>query len=406
VKTAAYRTKKIKIIDISFYAFSDDAPLKVWAAGAGGWYELQTPTKHFEEVFLRMKEAVAMIYFLADRYRNARITSSSRALKEQEKYVKKQFTEFLSTEYCIRTDKHDVIEGFHSHRDFLIKSMLDGHDGLAWEASPVLKYYKRHFPEAYAAAVVIVGGKSEDSAVEEEKTEVVTSQVQAKTKGSHSSTVTNKKTNGLRASKMTPIETESEEENEDEDVAGLKPKTPARESPVAGKRKSVLRPKSNQASKKYTLRRTRGQEVSEHEGSSEENTEDEGDEDMPMNPTPSKVVKKERTSLIEEILSVNPQLASDLPGYYRPNLPGDTWQCPYDGCTRKVWDASTLVGIEIIKTHFSATHAETAEDLISSEARPWVSVDHLLERVKGITGLQAEMSSLGGGFPKPIIRRY
>ena len=63
-----------------------------------------------------------------------------------------------------------------------------------------------------------------------------------------------------------------------------------------------------------------------------------------------------------------------LPSYYEPHGPGDTWQCPYDGCVYKVWDARKPASVEMIKKHFVTTHASNAEDLIYQESKPWVSV--------------------------------
>ena len=44
------------------------------------------------------------------------------------------------------SDVDDVREAFHEHREFLITSMLDSQEGLDWDQTPMLNYFKWKFP--------------------------------------------------------------------------------------------------------------------------------------------------------------------------------------------------------------------------------------------------------------------
>lgn len=92
--------------------------------------------------------------------------------------------------------------------------------------------------------------------------------------------------------------------------------------------------------------------------------------------------------------------------YYEPQGPGDSWSCPYEGCNTEVWAARTPDSISLINDHFTKSHAGTAEELILSQCRPWLSVDHLLNRVRGITSFGANDTLGLMDMPSPVIRRY
>ena len=43
-------------------------------------------------------------------------------------------------------DVDDVREAFHEHSKYLVTSMLDDQEGLNWDGSPMLNYFKWKFP--------------------------------------------------------------------------------------------------------------------------------------------------------------------------------------------------------------------------------------------------------------------
>ena len=211
------------------------------------------------------------------------------------------------------------------------------------------------------------------------------------------------------------------------------------DSVTGHQRKSVLRPKSSKASKKFQGRHRNSLSTKEewlYQGNDLEDPGDDGeDEPVPVSPTVS--MKNGLTNGTANGTTHKPQSTENgpkksewstgagdpLPSYYEPRGPGDSWTCPYDGCVHQVWAAREPSSIEMIKDHFVKTHAGNAEDLITQESRPWASVEyvlpnqrpvsriansdsHLLERVKGIASLQAQVAPNQVGLPSRIIRRY
>lgn len=43
-------------------------------------------------------------------------------------------------------DVEDVKDGFNEHREFLISQMLQKHEGINWEGSPIANYFLENFP--------------------------------------------------------------------------------------------------------------------------------------------------------------------------------------------------------------------------------------------------------------------
>ena len=159
---SAYQNQIIAIQDVATYSFSlfDDGSFGFWAAGKAGWFEVTKPAKSFKKIFEEMQEATSMFYFLADKCGSARNNMTHCSVKAQNDYIKYLFSEvglssnvcfptdgsqYLNSNNCRRDDIDDVREGFHQHREFLIKSMLEGQEGLDWESSPIFRHFKRTF---------------------------------------------------------------------------------------------------------------------------------------------------------------------------------------------------------------------------------------------------------------------
>ena len=156
------------------------------------------------------------------------------------------------------------------------------------------------------------------------------------------------------------------------------------------KRKSNLRPRSNEYAKKSTGRLQSLRASEEEQGNEDDEAQgaqirmegsipnrkrsDYADVFLPP-PTalPLKAQKKTPQKMEKEAhvkVANNP-----LPSYYEPRGPGDTWICPYDGCNKRVYQAKETYAVEMIKDHFVKTHANNAEDLINQESRPWTSAE-------------------------------
>ncbi|MCJ1478800.1 hypothetical protein MMC13_007484 [Lambiella insularis] len=171
------------------------------------------------------------------------------------------------------------------------------------------------------------------------------------------------------------------------------------------KSRSILRPRINKASKKFMGRHQTIRADTKEEAYQEEDVESpyavEGTQKAPTMVTSAGNGPGLKISLQASIWSS--RAGEPLPSYYKPRGRGNAWTCPYDGCVHQVWDAGQAASLDMIKSHFAKTHAGSAEHLINKESRPWISVDHLLERVKGIASLQPPRQV---GLPPRIVRRY
>ncbi|MCJ1281584.1 hypothetical protein MMC26_000904 [Xylographa opegraphella] len=372
VLTSAYRNRPITIDNVATYSFSvfEDGSFGFWAAGKAGWFEIKSMAKGYRKIFQDMKEATGMFYHLADKYRNCRTTMPKQSAKKLETHVKIQFRDYRRSTYCQKEYGDDIYDRFYHHREFLIKSMLEGQEGLEWKESPALRHFKSKFPEDYALLYDIVmeapKGTTEaqpDDGPRYEKVYQTVAKSPAPQRPRRESMVND------------PTE---EEDDELDSVSGHH-------------RKSVLRPKSSKASKKFMGRHRNSLSIKEewlYQGNDAEDSGDIGEDvEAPVSPTMS--MKNGVTNGTPNGTTKKPQLTEKspkksewatttgdpFPSYYEPRGPGDTWTCPYDGCVHQVWAARDPSSVNMIKDHFVTTHAGSAEDLINQESRPWVSVE-------------------------------
>ena len=182
----------------------------------------------------------------------------------------------------------------------------------------------------------------------------------------------------------------------------------ANPSAIRRKRRSTLRPRRDKSSKSYRGS-TAYQIHDEALGSSEcshgsaiklDNIKI---SNPSLNPGPAHGPNDRASATHESHHSAN---QDTQPLYCKPRGPGDMWFCPYDGCNRKVLEAKKPDSITLIKDHFSTAHAANVETLVNSECEPWVSVDHLVRKIKGIKPIRALPASQGSEFSPHVIRRY
>lgn len=107
-------------------------------------------------------------------------------------------------------------------------------------------------------------------------------------------------------------------------------------------------------------------------------------------------------------------IVSELLPSYEAQGPGDVWTCPFDGCSHKVYGASTESSQRLIREHYH-THAVQSQaqlDLIYKEKRPYLPVSNLIKKIREMATQRKHASppdSLSGdGFvkakAKPIER--
>ncbi|KAL4940903.1 hypothetical protein BDV06DRAFT_12831 [Aspergillus oleicola] len=209
----------------------------------------------------------------------------------------------------------------------------------------------------------------------------------------------------------------SDEESDREQRKGRRPRH----------RKSVLRPKSQIASKR-TGKRTRSA-AAEYDLSNDDDNHDAMDEyetpskvrghDLVRDPLSTRAKRRtrsilsdtfttpiiKRTPLQETLQSRNTSVSAaehipDSESPHDPNAPADTWICQVPGCGKTIAKSTSKRGREMIQDH-SLAHADDTKaklDLVVAEQRLNVnlSVDNLLSRIRGMGNLDGALAALSG----------
>lgn len=99
-----WRSKRVEITNVSFWAFSEDSDKSVslWASGRAGWFELHDPVPQYREIYDGMTEAVSMLYHLADKYKRSRKNATYLSLKEMNRHVRSVFRDVRIQDHCLR----------------------------------------------------------------------------------------------------------------------------------------------------------------------------------------------------------------------------------------------------------------------------------------------------------------
>ena len=292
--------------------------------------------------------------------------------------------QYPRSSYCQKKYTDDICERFYHHRDFLIKSMLEGQEGLEWKESPVLRHFKSKFPvclqpacdQSYAPVLIHF---QEDFAilndiVMEAPKGTIETQPEDGPRYERVYQVEVKSSEPQRARRETMVADLSEEEDDDMD------------SGSSHQRKSILRPRSSKASKKFMSRHRNSLSLKEewlYQGNDSEDLDGNEEHDCMVVPPATGIKNGITNGTTNRYADKDSPKTSEwsnstggpLPSYYEPQGDGENWTCPYDGCMHKVWAARESSSLDMIKDHFVETHAGNAEDLIYQESRPWVSVE-------------------------------
>lgn len=71
---------------------------------------------------------------------------------------------------------------------------------------------------------------------------------------------------------------------------------------------------------------------------------------------------------------------------YKPQGPGDTWTCTFDGCIHRIYGATAPASRELIKEHYRghAVSAQAQMDLVYKEERPYLPVGNLIQKIRAM----------------------
>jgi hypothetical protein len=131
------------------YGQLTDGRTCVWAAGRAGWYTVN-PSRKYRKIHDQMCEAVEVLYFIADAYRHERTEGRGKNKRTLPDYtIQELFAKYASDQLTSdnASDGEDII---YKHKNFLITSMLEGKEGLAWRKYPLYKHLHKRFPDTFA----------------------------------------------------------------------------------------------------------------------------------------------------------------------------------------------------------------------------------------------------------------
>ncbi|KAF2767779.1 hypothetical protein EJ03DRAFT_328965 [Teratosphaeria nubilosa] len=157
LKTAA-RGANVVLHNVRSFAYGEfeDGNIAIWAAGHAGWYTLK-PARAYRAVHQDMVQAVKMLYFVGDAFRDQPSLDALRTMPSEdipnallvrpgdlfEKYARDHLG---GEEKAIEAE-----EMVYHHRDFLLSSMIAGKEGMDWEGNMLFTHLQSIVPDEYEA---------------------------------------------------------------------------------------------------------------------------------------------------------------------------------------------------------------------------------------------------------------
>ncbi|KAK0664310.1 hypothetical protein DIS24_g744 [Lasiodiplodia hormozganensis] len=141
----------VELTNVTRFAYGqyDDGEVAIWAAGQAGWFKIAEPpaarggNNAYKDIFKDMVDAINVLYFLADVYRENRGDGSAKAIFKR--YATENPNRFSSPK--------QAAEAIYKHKEFLILSMLRGKEleDPAWNYTDIFLHLKSKFPVEYEA---------------------------------------------------------------------------------------------------------------------------------------------------------------------------------------------------------------------------------------------------------------
>lgn len=155
VSGATHTNKRInlELTDVCTFSYGElgDGSVALWAGGKSGWFKVK-PGRAYQPMYEEMQEAVKLLYFVADSYKEKRKEKGVGRGKKATLLPPYSALE-LAGKYAVtilRTEDADEgFDKFEEHREFLIASMLAGKEGLDWAAYPIWSYMQEMFPGVF-----------------------------------------------------------------------------------------------------------------------------------------------------------------------------------------------------------------------------------------------------------------
>ncbi|KAK0927515.1 hypothetical protein LTR91_010194 [Friedmanniomyces endolithicus] len=153
-------TALIDIRPVKSFAYGqfEDGTIALWAGGRAGWFRFQ-PTRAYRETYDEMIEAIKMLYFVADAYREERKYGKGRKAVVLPPYEASEiFGKYAQEVLGIPTAVDEAATKVYEHVDFLFASMLAGKEGIDWMQNPLYLHLLEKRPLEHATVVRRVAG--------------------------------------------------------------------------------------------------------------------------------------------------------------------------------------------------------------------------------------------------------
>ena len=290
-------------------------------------------------------------------------------------------------------------------------SMLDDQEGLNWDGSPMLNYFKWKFP---VSAPLLLRVKKTSSWLKQDDFSNAAARIPAKEPTALQS-IENNSDRPRKRKSQSPEDSEasapkrrkrgrprsSEIQHPHTPITDCNPgispsgddERGAIPNVVTRKRKSILQPSGGKYSKKAAGRRKGPAAMTSANDSQAASDEELAADDSPIttlrNAKDLKLLTNPPTNRLTPDPDDHPPSPKFLPRKYLelkvvsydlpstdPQGPGDLWTCTFEGCYHRVHEASTAAGKKRIKEHFKthATQAQEKIDLVLDESRPYLPV--------------------------------
>ncbi|KAI9718422.1 MAG: hypothetical protein M1812_004143 [Candelaria pacifica] len=362
---------KVRKVDRFSYGQFEDGEVGLWAAGKAGWYQI-SPSRDYKPIYDDMVEALKVLYFVADKYRHQKLKKKAHYSGSAETLFN-EYVEFTNGRCASSTDAEAI---FYKHRQFLIVCMKAGKEDVVWTKTPLYHHLRKKFPHDFKLTRQEEDGQGSSNvplpeAAETKKDTPVRKPYQGKSTSTLRPTGTKILSKGSKRVKIeqddgTDVEEEISTPTKRKDTIPTEEQPPKRPAPGVGNRRNrsaVPAP----------------------------------DELPPQHPSSSPPPRKKRLIL----------KATPIPGT-SANGPGDSWTCEIDGCSYKVYAASTEASKVHIDRHYEE-HAASAKrmiDLVLGESKrdnqpATYLTAYIAERKSTVT-----TTADGKKFPKPIVSKY
>ncbi|KAK1809475.1 hypothetical protein LTR12_016158 [Friedmanniomyces endolithicus] len=150
----------IEIRPVKSFAYGqfEDGTIALWAGGRAGWFRFQ-PTRGYPETYDEMIDAIKMLYFVADAYREERKDGKGRKAVVLPPYEASEIFEKYAEEVLgVPTAVDEAARKVYEHVDFLFASMLAGKEGIDWMQNPLYLHLLEKHPSEHATVVRRVAG--------------------------------------------------------------------------------------------------------------------------------------------------------------------------------------------------------------------------------------------------------